>query len=79
MDALWTDTPSGVIFFVEGAGQGGVANWGSGFTTDKAVIAVNDFSGGGGQSGGVGTVPRGFRTAPRWAPLSRLPAGRADA
>lgn len=28
-----------------GGGQGGASKWGSGFETDKATIAVNDFSG----------------------------------
>jgi hypothetical protein len=45
MDALWDTTPGGVVFFVAGAGQGGAGNWGSGFTTDKATVAVNDYSG----------------------------------
>ncbi|KAI8463446.1 MAG: hypothetical protein J3K34DRAFT_443952 [Monoraphidium minutum] len=44
MDAIWADTPSAPLFFVNGAGQGGASTWGSGFATDKATIAVNDFS-----------------------------------
>ncbi|GBF99351.1 glycoside hydrolase [Raphidocelis subcapitata] len=44
MDALWADTPERAVFFVEGAGQGGDDRWGSGFDTDKATIAVNEFS-----------------------------------
>lgn len=45
MDALWADTPGTPLFFVTGAGQGGASTWGSGFVTDKATIAVNDYSG----------------------------------
>jgi hypothetical protein len=45
MDVLWAETPGAVVFFVAGAGQGGDSNWGSGFATDKATIAVNDYSG----------------------------------
>jgi hypothetical protein len=45
MDALWSDTPGALAFFVAGGGQGGASTWGSGFATDKATIAVNDYSG----------------------------------
>lgn len=45
MDALWAETPGGVAFFVEGAGQGGAATWGHGFVTDREIVAVNDYSG----------------------------------
>lgn len=55
MDALWEAMPGGVVFFTEGAGQGGAASWGSGFTTDKAVIAVNDYSGARGARPGCGS------------------------
>ena len=54
MDALWADTPSALAFFIAGAGQGGDASWGSGFTTDKALIAVNEYSGAPGQRLGFG-------------------------
>jgi hypothetical protein len=45
MDALWEDTPAALTFFIAGAGQGGASTWGSGFVTDKAIVAVNDYSG----------------------------------
>lgn len=45
MDALWGASPGSLAFFVAGAGQGGDEKWGSGFVTDKATIAVNDYSG----------------------------------
>ncbi len=48
MDALWSLTPNAVIFFVEGAGQGGIhnTNWGNGFATDRNAVRQYGLSGG---------------------------------
>ncbi len=44
MDAVYPVNP-GALFFIEGAGQGGIGtNWGDGFATDPQLIAQNGLS-----------------------------------